>query len=249
MVLKMTTIQEQIGGTVEPFPRAREFLASWPESGCFLLTGPSGVGKSVLALQYINDCLLAGKKVVVVHTNAPSETLIEQSKSMAFDLQEAKERNQLIFIDVYSGLTGRPSSSQNSIQVRQGANLADVVLAIQKILEQTKDFCFVLDDITSLLPFSSSGAAYRFAHGLVSKLRVHKARGLFISIPHIMDPKIERLFPSLFDGQLEMKRETTEKGIRRLFRLRFVRGVNHKTNWVEFSINRGGVQFEHESRW
>ncbi len=245
----MATIQEQIGGIVEPFPRAREFLTSWPDSGCFLLTGPSGVGKSVLALQFINDALLAGKKVVVVHTNAPSETLMEQSKSMSFDLQEAKERNQLVFVDVYSGLTGRPSSSQNVIQVRQGANLADVVLAIEKILEQTNDFCFVLDDITSLLPFSSSGAAYRFTHGLVSKLRVHRARGLFIAIPHIMDSKIERLFPSLFDGHMEMKRESGEKGIKRLFRLRFVRGVSHKTNWVEFNINKGGVHFEHESRW
>ena len=67
-------------------------------NGCFLLTGKSGVGKSVFAEEFIHDGLLAGVKGIYVHTSVPTEGLMDQAASLGLNLDGPELKERLVLL-------------------------------------------------------------------------------------------------------------------------------------------------------
>jgi len=202
--------------------------------------GRSGVGKSVFALEFIHDGLLAGVKGVYVHTSVPTEGLMEQAASLGLKLDGADLKQKLVLIDVYASLAGLPSTSQ--IVLQQGATLNDLSHAVNQATKDLTEFRFVLDDLASVLAFSSPQVAFKFTQILLSRLKAQKATGILTLIPGVLSPEQEKLLPTLFDGQLELDVEETPQGLMRRFRIRTMRGAKHRTDWIQVDIREGGLQ-------
>ena len=222
------------------FPLSEILVVGGISNGCFLLTGKSGVGKSVFALEFIHDGLLAGLKGIYVHTSVPTEGLMDQAASLGLKLDEQDLRERLVLIDVYASLAGLPSTSQ--IVLQQGATLNDLSHAISQATKDLVGFRFVFDDLASALAFSTPQVAFKFTQILVSRLKAQKATGVLTLIPGVLSSEQEKLLPTLFDGQLELDVEETEKGLIRRFRIRTMRGAKHRTDWIQVDIREGGIQ-------
>ncbi|HXZ89764.1 MAG TPA: RAD55 family ATPase [Candidatus Dormibacteraeota bacterium] len=222
------------------FPLSEILVVGGINNGCFLLTGKSGVGKSVFAEEFIHDGLLAGVKGIYVHTSVPTEGLMDQAASLGLKLDEPELKERLVLIDVYASLAGLPSTSQ--IVLQQGATLNDLSHATSQATKDLSGFRFVLDDLASVLAFSTPQVAFKFTQILVSRLKAQKATGIFTLIPGVLSPEQEKLLPTLFDGQLELDVEETEKGLMRRFRIRTMRGAKHRTDWIQVDIREGGLQ-------
>jgi KaiC/GvpD/RAD55 family RecA-like ATPase len=93
-----------------------------------------------------------------------------------------------------------------------------------------------------VLAFSTPQVAFKFTQILVSRLKAQKATGILTLIPGVLSSEQEKLLPTLFDGQLELDVEETEKGLMRRFRIRTMRGTKHRTDWIQVDIREGGLQ-------
>ena len=222
------------------FPLSETLVVGGISNGCFLLTGKSGVGKSVFALEFIHDGLEAGMKGVYIHTSVPTEGLMEQAASLGLKLDGADFKPRLILIDVYASLAGLPSTSQ--IVLQQGATLNDLSHAVNQATKDLSGFRFVLDDLASVLAFTTPQVAFKFTQILLSRLKAQKTTGILTLIPGVLSPEQEKLLPTLFDGQLELDVEETPKGLTRRFRIRTMRGAKHRTDWIQVDIREGGLQ-------
>lgn len=222
------------------FPLSEILVVGGINNGCFLLTGKSGVGKSVFALEFIHDGLLAGVKGIYMHTSVPTEGLLEQAASLGLKLDEGDMKQRLVLIDIYASLAGLPSTSQ--IVLQQGATLNDLSHAVNQATKDLSGFRFVLDDLASVLAFSSPQVAFKFTQILLSRLKAQKATGILTLIPGVLSPEQEKLLPTLFDGQLELDIVETPNGLMRRFRIRTMRGAKHRTDWIQVDIREGGLQ-------
>jgi len=179
-------------------------------------------------------------KGIYMHTSVPAEGLLEQASSLGLKLDEGDMKQRLVLIDVYASLAGLPSTSQ--IVLQQGATLNDLSHAVNQATKDLSGFRFVLDDLASVLAFSSPQVAFKFTQILLSRLKAQKATGILTLIPGVLSPEQEKLLPTLFDGQLELDVEETPKGLMRRFRIRTMRGAKHRTDWIEVEIREGGLQ-------
>ena len=222
------------------FPLSEILVVGGISNGCFLLTGKSGVGKSVFALEFIHDGLEAGVMGIYMHTSVPTEGLMDQAASLGLKLDGADFKPRLILIDVYASLAGLPSTSQ--IVLQQGATLNDLSHAVNQATKDLSGFRFVLDDLASVLAFTTPQVAFKFTQILLSRLKAQKTTGILTLIPGVLSPEQEKLLPTLFDGQLELDVEETPKGLTRRFRIRTMRGAKHRTDWIQVDIREGGLQ-------
>jgi KaiC/GvpD/RAD55 family RecA-like ATPase len=222
------------------FPLSEILVVGGISNGCFLLTGKSGVGKSVFAVEFIHDGLEAGVTGIYMHTSVPTEGLMEQAASLGLKLDGPDLKQRLILIDVYASLAGLPSTSQ--IVLQQGATLNDLSHAVNQATKDLTGFRFVLDDLASVLAFTTPQVAFKFTQILLSRLKAQKATGILTLIPGVLSPEQEKLLPTLFDGQLELDVEETPQGLTRRFRIRTMRGAKHRTDWIQVDIREGGLQ-------
>ena len=222
------------------FPLSKVLVERGADHGCFLLSGKSGVGKSIFALQFIHDGLAVGQKGVYVHTSVPAEGLMEQASSLRISLDEGDMKERLVLIDVYASLAGLPSTSK--VVLQQGATLNDLSHAINDSTKDLSSFRFVLDDLASVVAYTRPEVAFKFTQITLSRLRAQKATAIVILIPGVIAAEQERLLPTVFDGLLEMDSEETAEGLKRRFRVRTIRNAKHRTDWVQFDIREGGIQ-------
>ena len=222
------------------FPLSEIVVVGGVNNGCFLLTGKSGVGKSVFAVEFTHDGLIAGVKCIYLHTSVPTEGLMDQAASLGLKLDEPDLKQRLVLIDVYASLAGLPSISQ--IVMQQGATLNDLSHAVNQATKDLSGFRFVFDDLASVLAFSTPQVAFKFTQILLSRLRTQRATGIFTLIPGVLSSEQEKLLPTLFDGQLELDAVETEQGLMRRFRVRTMRAVKHRTDWIQVDIREGGLQ-------
>lgn len=82
-----------------------------PVDRVYLVRGPSGVGKTIAALQFVARGLDLGEPAVWVTNRAP-ESLLAQARSIGFQLDEAVKRGQLLILktsDRYFDLVETPA--------------------------------------------------------------------------------------------------------------------------------------------
>ena len=70
------------------------------EKNVYLVAGESGSGKTVLALQFIHDGLQKGENAVYVAVNEKPEDILEDAKSLGWDLEKYVTKKNLIVLDL-----------------------------------------------------------------------------------------------------------------------------------------------------
>ncbi|MEM4352295.1 MAG: ATPase domain-containing protein, partial [Candidatus Caldarchaeum sp.] len=103
------------------------------KTGSLIITGPNGVGKTLLSIQAVDRALKRGKKCVYALTTMAPQTFLEMARSISVDFIDSLERNSLVLVDCH---TGGEESSPARFSVSPEASL----LQIRQTLLEAAEF-------------------------------------------------------------------------------------------------------------
>lgn len=230
---------------VSVFPGSARLVEGQMPPSSLLLMGPSGIGKTIFAKQFLYNGLVSGEAGVYLSTDETPERVQESMKSFGFNTETYVNNGTFSVVDCYSWKIGGKSSSK--YYVSNPADLAVVSGTIDSARQGLKNTRFVLDSMTGLMTICSHNLTFfsKFLQVIVAKTRAMGGNALFLAAPEAHDPLFISYLREIFDGTLEMKMET-EKGasgeeIKRLLRLFSLKGAKHKTHWMPFEITDRGI--------
>ena len=228
----------------EVFPGASLLIEEEIPRGIYLLTGPSGAGKTVFCKTFMARGLSNQESGIYLSTDedcgeiqSSIRNLIEPQNRMKGDLR---------LIDAYSWRVRGVVNSGPFVTV-DPANLTGVAIACQKVCQDTSNPRFVFDSITNLAIQSNPDTTLRFLQLVTAKMRSMDALAFFTLIPTSHDSMFVSTVKTMFDGIFEMRLDDIGLEITRMFRIFSIKGVKHQTRWVLFTINDGGTSLIEDS--
>jgi KaiC/GvpD/RAD55 family RecA-like ATPase len=222
----------------EVFPGANLLIDRELPSGIYLLTGNSGVGKTVFCETFIARGLSNQETGIYLSTDVDCgeiqmsiQKLMENPDRMKGDLR---------LIDAYSWRVRGVMGGGPFVTV-DPANLTGVLIACQKICQGVCKPRFVFDSITNLAIQSSPDTTLKFLQLVTAKMRSMKAIAFFTLTPMSHDAMFVSTVKTMFDGVFEMRLDDIGSEITRMFRIFSIKGVKHQTRWVIFTITEKGI--------
>ncbi|MEM4413476.1 MAG: ATPase domain-containing protein [Candidatus Caldarchaeum sp.] len=209
------------------------------KTGSLIITGPNGVGKTLLSIQAADRALKRGTKCVYALTTMAPRTFLDMAKFISVDFSDSLENNSLVLVDCH---TRGEESSPAKFSISPEASLLQIRQTFLEAAEFSQNYLLVVDDLSTLLAYVPSETAFKFYQGVASDLRRNKATGISVIVPEILDQKLTNLLYSLSDGVVEMTLEDMGGNLRRFMRIRFMRGVKHLAEWSEFQIGEHGLE-------
>jgi len=232
------------------FPGSANLVEGQMPSSSLLLMGPSGIGKTILAKQFLYNGLVCGEPGIYVSTDESPERIEASMKSFGFNTEPYKNNDMFRVVDCYSWKLGGRSSSKYC--VTNPGDLAAVSMTIDSARQGLNKTRLVLDSITGLITICGHNLTFfsKFLQIIVAKTRATDSNAIFLAIPEAHDQIFMSYLREIFDGTLEMKMEILkgESGeeIKRLMRLFSLKGAKHKTHWVPFEITDSGILVKSE---
>jgi KaiC/GvpD/RAD55 family RecA-like ATPase len=114
-------------------------------------------------------------KGILISSNRSTKNLVEQLDTRGFDLRTPLETDRICVIDLVSKSFGA-SESKGSIDVASPCELSATQMAFEKAVEglnsDARNPWLLIDSLSTLLVYNSSGALLHFLHFLIGRLRV-----------------------------------------------------------------------------
>jgi circadian clock protein KaiC len=238
---------------LDVFPGSRRLVdGEMPPASLFLM-GPSGIGKTIFAKQFLFNGLVNSEIGIYLSTDESPERIQESMKRLGFNIDTYVDNGTFRIIDCYSWKIGGKSCSKYCVS--NPDNLATVSVAIDRARQDLKKTRLVLDSITGLMSFCSHNLTFfsKFLQVIVAKTRASESNAIFLAASDAHDQIFMSYMREIFDGTLEMKMETkkSESGeeIKRLLRLFSLKGAKHKTQWALFEITNKGILLKSEKEF
>lgn len=229
---------------MEIFPGASFLVEEEIPRGIYLLTGPSGVGKTIFCKLFVARGLSNQETGIYLSTDEDCEEIQASIRNLTEN--ENLMKGDLRLVDAYSWRFGVTDNDRPFTKV-DPANLTGVTIACQKICQGTLKTRFVFDSITNLAIHSNPNTTLRFLQVVTAKMRRIRALAFFTLIPASHEGKFVSTVKTMFDGIIEMKLDDTGWEIARLLRVFSMKGVKHKTCWILFTINDEGISLVKDS--
>jgi len=226
---------------IEPFPHSDLFVKHPRDRGSNLLIGEPGSGKTVMALHFINESLRKGRNCVYVHTTVPPEDIFRYASSLGFNFLAPYKEGRLLLVDAFSHYAGLPTFTKFNLKL--GGTPSELSFLITSVIEGMSNFSFVFDDLSGVLADAPPDAVQKFVHGIAGRIKDANALGLWLLTSGILQPRVENLLMTGFDGVFQLKLHDTGGSMKRYFRIVSLKAVAHRTNWSEMKITKGGIEF------
>ncbi|MGA2681517.1 MAG: ATPase domain-containing protein [Candidatus Bathyarchaeia archaeon] len=229
---------------MEDFPGASFLIHGEVPRGVYLLTGPSGAGKTTFCKTFIARGLSNEETGIYLSTEEDCHDI----QTSIQNLMDEKDRmkGDLRLVDAYSWRVRDATGDEPFVAVNP-ADLLRVMITCQKICQNVSKPRFVFDSITDLNVQSNSDTTLKFLQLVTAKMRSLNALAFFTLIPSAHDSMFVSKVKTMFDGIFETKIDDTGSEIARLFRIFSVKGVNHQTSWIVFTINERGISMVKDS--
>jgi len=131
-------------------------------------------------------------KGIYVSSNRPTNDLVEKLLTFNFDLTKALETGRIYVIDLVSRSVGA-NEVKECIYVSSPSELSATQMAIEKAVERINGEAgktwLLLDSVSTLLVFNSSGALLQFLHFLIGRLRVLQFNGIIFTVEGSVEEK------------------------------------------------------------
>jgi len=235
---------------LDVFPGSRRLVEGEMPPASLFLMGPSGIGKTIFAKQFLFNGLVNGEIGIYLSTDESPRRIQESMKRLGFNVDTYADNDTFRIIDGYSWKIGGKSCSKYCVS--NPDNLASVSMAIDNARKDLKKTRLVLDSLTGLMSVCSHNLTFfsKFLQVIVAKTRASESNAIFLAASDAHDPVFMSYMREIFDGTLEMKMETKkdESGeeIKRLLRLFSLKGAKHKTQWALFEITNNGIILKSE---
>src|SRR3989338_963503 len=194
-----------------------------------LVTGVSGVGKTVFVLQFIYKGAKEGLPGLYIAYEEPAQSIRNLAKSLGFDDFEALEKKGLITIIEQPASKGKITSIRNPLSVIQQRKIKRVVL-----------------DSLTLFEFIYSSEPTSFRKGLIEFLDYMREAGVMLLTTSErrhsgIDNFIHETQDFLFDGLIVLFRIRKGSTFERCITVMKLRGHDHLLDIFPFSIQKGGM--------
>ncbi len=124
-------------------------------------------------------------KGIYISSNRPTKDLVEKLRAHGFDLKPSLETGETYVLDLMSKSVGANEVS-GSINVASPSELSATQMAFEKAAEQLSskpgNSWLLLDSLSTLLVYNSSGALLHFLHFLIGRLRVLGFGGMIFTV-------------------------------------------------------------------
>lgn len=205
-----------------------------PSGSNLIVTGPAGVGKSGFCNNLLRESLEKGVNVIYVALDASpkyiKQRVLEQCQKCSFEA--------FTFIDGYSWLLKK---GNERYQVSHLNNLSELSVKIFDAENECKERPFILffDSISTLFIYNSENEITRFLQVNMARIKESNSLGLWTVEEGIHQPAFYNSLRHIADGVIEMRFEE-DRELRRFIRVHTLKGLTHKTNWLQFIVRNKG---------
>lgn len=135
-----------------------------------------------------------------ITVNRPYSSLREILKRNGVDI------DRIFFIDcITTTVKGSPKEDERCIYIDSPNSLTDISISITEALEAIKGKKFLfMDTLSTLLIYNSSGSLAKFSHFLISKIKLLKLTGIFISVEDEMDKSLLKQISQFCDKTIRI---------------------------------------------
>lgn len=192
----------------------------------YLIKGPPGSGKTILASQYCFDAARVGKTAVFVTLLSESHaTLLENLRTLSF-FDEELLPDRVTFVSAQQPLLS--------------TGLSGVSRVLRGVLRRNRPAILVLDSISAIvLNAASTDEARRFFRDLVTFASATGTTCLFVLLE--ADSQAGALLEPVLDGTIVLGRQLVGLRSIRLVEITRLRGSAHLDGQHTFDITRTGV--------
>jgi KaiC/GvpD/RAD55 family RecA-like ATPase len=230
-------------------------------SKILLLSGPSGVGKTMYCRQFLLEGLLKGDKCIFISTDLSKM----QFKALFSNVEDKNILDRMEFINPYDDMSSLPYNEEESVS---GKRLANAILsALKRSLEigsisemhtassnrkgeeddvvvggAVKPVRLVIDSMTHTLLLIGERMLIEFVIDLTHILKGLNVIAIITLTTSSVDQRMVSNLSSIVDGIIEMRLKEDSNGMAvRSIRVRHLKGVYYEPKWTNFKISSNGT--------
>ena len=230
-------------------------------SKILLLSGPSGVGKTMYCRQFLLEGLLKGDKCIFISTDLSKM----QFKTLFSNVEDKNILDRIEFINPYDDMSSLPYNEEGSVS---GKRLANAILsALKRSLEigpisemhtassnqkseeeedvvggTEKPVRLVIDSMTHTLLLIGERMLIEFVIDLTHILNGLNVIAILTLTTSSVDQRMVSNLSSIVDGIIEMRLKEDSNGMAiRSIRVRHLKGVYYEPKWTSFKISSNGT--------
>ncbi|MDQ3218918.1 MAG: circadian clock protein KaiC [Actinomycetota bacterium] len=193
-----------------------------------IVSGPTGVGKTLMAIQFIAAGVAQGECCVLFSFEESRDQLIRNAASWGFDLPMMERSGNLRIACEYPEM----------------ASLEDHFVSMKQVIEEYQPVRLAVDNLSALERVATARGLRDFIIGMTSFVKHQEITSLFTSTTRTLmgaSSITEAHISAITDTIVVMRYAELAGEIRRAITLLKMRGSSHDTRVREFSIDGEGI--------
>ena len=214
----------------------------YPRGTNILVTGPSGTGKTIFCAQFIYKGLRDyNENGIFVTLEEKPKNLRKGMLSLGWDFKKYEDEGKLIIIDAASIRSGL--ATKEKYKMPKGFDTDNLLIGIHKAAKEIGATRIVVDSLPSLELHLNDTALIRKSIFRISSLLLETRMTSLLTTESLNSNMISRYGVEEFvcRGVITLDLEEKGKDLKRMLRVRKMRGTKHTMRKLSFEIQQDGI--------